>query len=117
MSRTLTLHGGVGAPPPAAPPSPATDEGPMRSELLRQIRRLELETSRFQAANGLAASASPQSVTRGPALLTAAQLEQIRDELLDVRAALHETVVARMLADDATEPRRSRFPLRGARRG
>lgn len=96
MSRVLSTHGNVGAPPPAIPAGPAVDEGPMRSELLRQIRRLELETSRFQAANGLSSAASPQPATRGPVLLSTAQLEQVRDELLDVRAALHETVVARI---------------------
>lgn len=108
MSRILSPHGGAGAPPPVALPGPTVDEGPMRSELLRQIRRLELETSHFQTANGVSGAASPLSRRRGPALLTAAQLEQIRDELLDVRAALHEIVIARVQQDDAPEPRRSR---------
>lgn len=113
MIRTLTPDGGVGAPPPSAPLMPTVDEGPMRSELLRQIRRLELETSRFQTVNGLSGSASPLSARRGPALLTTAQLEQIRDELLDVRAALHEIVIARLHEHDEPQSRRRwRFSLR-----
>lgn len=97
--RTFTPQDGIGAPPPIAPPGPDVAEGPMRRELLRQICRLEIETSRFRAANGLGQE-EPVPARRGPAILSTAQLEEIRDELLSVRTALHEAVVARMSAPE-----------------
>lgn len=86
-----------GAAPPISPLLPALDEGPMRAELLRQIRRLEIETSRFAAAN-CPYDPVPVSPRRGPAILTTAQLEAIRDELLVVRTTMHELVVERLTA-------------------
>lgn len=110
----LTPAGG-GAPPPVVPIDLPVDEGPMRSELLRQIRRLEIEMSRFAAAN-CPFDGAPRSARRGPAILTTAQLEEIRDELLEARAALHQLVVDRSTArlraaaahgdDDAPKKRR-----------
>jgi hypothetical protein len=109
-TRTPDHVGGGGAPPPAAPLLPSLDEGPMRAELLRQIRRLELEISRFTAANCPYAAMPPSSHRRGPAILTTAQLEEIRDELLASRSALHELVVLRMSAGmQSPPPRRPRW--------
>ncbi|MCW2997930.1 MAG: hypothetical protein JWN65_1479 [Solirubrobacterales bacterium] len=108
------IIGGGGTPPPAAPVLPSLDEGPMRAELLRQIRRLELEISRFSVAN-CPYAAVPASRQRGPAILTTAQLEEIRDELLASRSALHELVVLRMSAG-MQSPASSRPPWQRLRR-
>ncbi|WP_354700611.1 hypothetical protein DSM112329_00892 [Paraconexibacter sp. AEG42_29] len=86
-----------GAPPPVVHDGAPVDEGPMRAELLRQIRRLEIEISRFAAAN-CPYEDLPGSARRGPAILTTAQLEEIRDELLATRNALHEVVIAKATA-------------------
>lgn len=98
-----------GAPPPASPFLPVLDEGPMRAELLRQIRRLELEISRFAVTN-CPYDPVPGPRRRGPAILTTAQLEEVRDELLAARGALHELVVERATARareaDQTRPQR-----------
>lgn len=107
------------APPPVSPFLPLLDEGPMRAELLRQIRRLELEISRFAVAN-CPYDAPPGSQRRGPAILTTAQLEEIRDELLAARTALHDLVVervtARLRASGAEPSAPSRLRRLGRRR-
>lgn len=72
----------AGAPPPTAPPEDVVvDEGPMRSELLRQIAGLEeeLAVAQARARDWRRVRVSPR---RGPALLPTAALESIRDELL-----------------------------------
>ena len=66
----------------------------MRRELLRQIAQLERELTR------LTASTSPWDPVkahplRGPAVLTTADLELIRDELLRAITTLHERIVGR----------------------
>lgn len=86
-----------GAPPPVSPFLPVLDEGPMRAELLRQIRRLEIEISRFAVEN-CPYDEIPPAPRRGPAILSTAQLEEIRDELLAARTALHDLVVERVTA-------------------
>jgi hypothetical protein len=72
-----------GAPPlpPVDLPAWDVDEGPMRSELCRQIAVLERELT------GLVASSCPwetlgTSPLRGPSIQSGESLEQIRDELL-----------------------------------
>lgn len=115
-----TTHGpitptGGGAPPPVIPLDLPVDEGPMRSELLRQIRRLEIEMSRFAAAN-CPYDAAPHSARRGPAILTTAQLEEIRDELLAARAELHQLVVERATAKLLRSAAPDKPPRRGLRR-
>lgn len=111
------------APPPISPFLPVLDEGPMRAELLRQIRRLELEISRFAVAN-CPYDTPPGSRRRGPAILTTAQLEEIRDELLAARTALHDLVVERVSARlrasapaPGSEPSRLRRLGRRGRKG
>lgn len=86
-----------GAPPPITPDLFATDEGPMRAELLRQIRRLELEIGRFAVTN-CPFDTVPEGRTRGPSILPTRELEEIRDELLEIRSALHELVIERATA-------------------
>lgn len=72
-----------GAPPetPSDLPGFDTDEGPMRSELRRQIAELEGQLA------GIVAQSCPWeprqvNAPRGPAVQSGANLEQIRDELL-----------------------------------
>jgi hypothetical protein len=104
-----------GAPPPVSPFLPVLDEGPMRAELLRQIRRLEIEISRFAVAN-CPYDTVPGSRRRGPAILTTAQLEEIRDELLAARTALHDLVVERVTTGlHPPEPKPSRLARLGRR--
>jgi hypothetical protein len=63
------------------------DEGPMRGDLRRQIARLEREYARLKAV--LAPWELNRATSRrGPALLDAASLEQIRDELLSALRTL-----------------------------
>jgi len=87
---------GTGGRPPLPPilDLPGVDEGPMRRDLKRQIELLEHEIAAFHVENCPyeAFSASP---ARGPAVLTNEQLEQVRDELTEIRAELHERVTAR----------------------
>ncbi len=79
------------------------DEGPMRRELLRQIAQLERELTR------LTANTSPWDPVkahplRGPAVLTTADLELIRDELLRAITTLHERIVGRAGSAFAATP-------------
>lgn len=92
----LGLHDG-GAPPPIVPDLATVDEGPMRAELLRQIRRLELEIGRF-AVDNCPFDTVPAGRTRGPGILPTSALEEIRDELLAIRTALHDLVIERAAA-------------------
>jgi hypothetical protein len=77
----LSDAGGLTPPPIDFDQLWALDEGPMRGDLRRQIGRLEREYSRLK---GLLAPWELDRATprRGPALLDAGALEQIRDELL-----------------------------------
>ncbi len=86
-----------GAPPPIVPDLATVDEGPMRAELLRQIRRLELEIGRFAVTN-CPFDTVPAGRTRGPGILPTSELEEIRDELLAIRTALHDLVIERATA-------------------
>lgn len=104
-----TQSGGNLPPLPPILDLPGVDEGPMRQELKRQIQQLEHDIAAFHVENCPyeAFSASP---ARGPAVLTNEQLEQVRDELTDIRAELHERVTTRdvdsMLAGlEAAAPR------------
>lgn len=101
---------GMGARPPLPPilDLPGVDEGPMRRDLKRQIEALEQEIAGFAIDNCPYESFSASPV-RGPAVLTNEQLEQVRDELLTIRAELHDRVsqraVQRMAAEvDRHEP-------------
>lgn len=87
---------GTGGRPPLPPilDAPGTDEGPMRRELKRQIQQLEHDIAAFHVEN-CPYEAFTASPARGPAVLTNAQLEQIRDELTEIRAELHERVTTR----------------------
>jgi hypothetical protein len=57
------------------------EEGPMRGDLRRQIARLEREFARLKAILG-PWELDRATPLRGPALLDAGSLEQVRDELL-----------------------------------
>lgn len=86
------IHGMGGRPPlPPILDLPGVDEGPMRRELKRQIEALEQEIADFHIENCPYESFSASPV-RGPAVLTNEQLEQVRDELLQIRAELHDRV-------------------------
>lgn len=115
LNRDRPTPGDGGMSPPVSPFLPALDEGPMRAELLRQIRRLEIEISRFTVANCPYAPVVA-SQRRGPAILATAQLEEIRDELLAIRTSLHELVVqqvtAKVQATEGTPPGRGRLGRR-----
>ncbi len=96
--------------PPATPPldlDATTAEGPMRRELLRQIAHLDQQISHFVHDN-CPFEPLPAAAPRGPAVLSTAELEAIRDELLATRTHLHERIVDRvtdrMGLDDAGAP-------------
>lgn len=80
------VQGGAPPAPPEDLPSFDVDEGPMRSELRRQIAALETELTTVVARS---CPWEPRTVnaSRGPAVQSGANLEQIRDELL---ASLHD---------------------------
>lgn len=80
------VQGGAPPAPPEDLPSFNVDEGPMRSELRRQIAALETELASVIARS---CPWEPRTVnaSRGPAVQCGANLEQIRDELL---ASLHD---------------------------
>lgn len=59
------------------------DEGPMRRELMRQIAALELKLSKFRRDHA-PFEQMPALLKRGPALLSTEELEQVRDELLEL---------------------------------
>jgi hypothetical protein len=93
------------------------DEGPMRGDLRRQIALLEAEISRFVVEN-CPDVVLPEQPIRGPAVLSSADLEQVRDELLQLRADLHEHIVGEAWSggrDAAVRGTRSRWwdSLRG----
>jgi hypothetical protein len=69
----------------------------MREELRRQIAELEAEISRFMALECPDVEL-PALLCRGPALLSSEELEQVRDELLELRADLHDYVIAQVRA-------------------
>jgi hypothetical protein len=83
----ITQSRGAGPPPPPELDLPTVAEGPMRGELRRQIERLEREILRLRAIVAPWEPPGP-SRSRGPALLGSAALESIRDELVEVLAAL-----------------------------
>lgn len=99
MRRTIDHRGstGTGGKPPVPPDLDpiAADEGPMRGELKRQIEALESEIAQFIVAN-CPYEEVPKLAERGPAVLTTAELEFVRDELLQLQADLHERLVGRM---------------------
>lgn len=112
--RIRERHGGPPVGDDILPPLPPeisalTDEGPMRRELLRQIAHLEEQLSRFTRDN-TPFEPMPAVRRRGPAVLETASLEEIRDELLAVRQALHERVVDRvrdrLVEEDPAPPSR-----------
>ncbi|PTL59558.1 hypothetical protein [Paraconexibacter algicola] len=91
--RDTTDAGGKPPLPPILDP-PGVDEGPMRRDLKRQIQQLEQDIAAFHVEN-CPYEAFTASPVRGPAVLTNAQLEQVRDELTEIRAELHERVTQR----------------------
>lgn len=74
---------------------PGLDEGPMRRELARQIAALEGTINRLVVDNAPSRPAQT-SPTRGPAILSTAELEQVRDELLAKIARLHGQILQRV---------------------
>jgi hypothetical protein len=86
MGVATSTHGSGTPPPPVFDAAPVA-EGPMRRELRRQIARLERELARLKL---VIAPWEIDRVTpsRGPALLDAAALESVRDELLTALATL-----------------------------
>jgi hypothetical protein len=91
------------------------DEGPMRRDLLRQIRQLEEELAQFIVDNCPFEPPIVSSPTRGPGIMSNADLEQIRDEMLETRAALHERIVQRVASMSASRPSRGPAWLRRLR--
>lgn len=89
VARLTLKSGGISLPPLDLDGLLAVDEGPMRGDLRRQIGYLERQLSRINAivAPWELRRASP---CRGPAVLSAASLEQIRDELLDAVRAVRD---------------------------
>jgi hypothetical protein len=71
---------------------PGLDEGPMRRELVRQIAALEGTLSRL-VVNNAPHRPARTSPTRGPAILSTAELEQVRDELLAEIARLRGEIL------------------------
>jgi hypothetical protein len=78
------------------------DEGPMRRELMRQIAALELKLSKFRRDHA-PYEQLPALLKRGPALLSTEELEQVRDELLELIDGLQGRVADRF-ADTITDP-------------
>jgi hypothetical protein len=74
---------------------PGLDESPMRRELVRQIAALEGKMSRL-VVNNAPHRPAQTSPPRGPAILTTAELEQVRDELLAAIARLHGQILQRV---------------------
>jgi hypothetical protein len=87
----------------------------MRRELMRQIARLEAAMSQLVTDNALYPQVQT-SPTRGPAILSTAELEQVRDELLATIARLQGRILqdVEWLLD---EPRVRTGVLRRRRRG
>lgn len=111
MIRTTDRDTSGGGQPPLPPilDLPGVDEGPMRRDLKRQIEQLEQEIANFHVEN-CPYEAFTASPVRGPVVLSNEQLEQVRDELTEIRSELHERVTARavenMVADLEFEPER-----------
>lgn len=86
---------GGGAPPLKPPEAPSfdVDEGPMRSELRRQIAHLERELTTL-AASSFPWEPREVSPRRGPAVQGGASLEEIRDELLAALEALKQRIAS-----------------------
>jgi hypothetical protein len=106
--------GGSGGLPPLDEPI-GVDEGPMRRELMRQISVLEREMALLVVNNAIwePMQASPK---RGPTILNAAELEQIRDELLAAITDLHQRILHRAGWDLDGPPTGRRFPRPRRRR-
>ncbi|MEA2172196.1 MAG: hypothetical protein QOF76_5496 [Solirubrobacteraceae bacterium] len=85
----------------------------MRSELRRQIEQLEAAISRFVVDNA-PCEPRPASPMRGPAVLSTADLERTRDELVAQQAELRDHVVQR--AVDRATAREAERAHRGRRR-
>lgn len=81
---------GCGSPPPPVDLDSLldVDEGPMRGDLRRQIAFLERELT---VLGSLVAPWEPRrtSPMRGPAILSTADLERVRDELVRAVRELH----------------------------
>jgi hypothetical protein len=89
VARLTSTGGGASRPPIDLDALLAVDEGPMRGDLRRQIAHLERELSRIKAV--LAPWEFRRTTPlRGPAVLTSASLEEIRDELLDAVRAIRD---------------------------
>jgi hypothetical protein len=88
VANTVLLDTSGSSPPPVDLDQLwSLDEGPMRGDLRRQIGRLERDFARLK---GVLAPWEQGRATpaRGPALLDARALEEIRDELLFALRAL-----------------------------
>lgn len=98
MIRTTDRDTDAGGRPPLPPilDPPGVDEGPMRRDLKRQIEALEKEIAGFQIDNCPYESFSASPV-RGPAVLSNEELEEVRDELLEIRSELHDRVSQRAI--------------------
>ena len=90
----------------------SADEGPMRRELMRQIAALELKLSRFRRDHA-PFEQLPELLQRGPALLTTEQLEQVRDEMLQLVDDLQGRITARFAAGIVDPPADIDDPLAG----
>lgn len=88
MARS-SLTGGGSQPPIDFDALLAVDEGPMRGDLRRQIAHLERELSRIRAEFA-PWDLERSGPSRGPAILSTAELEEIRDELLDAVRAIRD---------------------------
>lgn len=95
---------GTGGLPPLPPilDLPGVDEGPMRRDLKRQIQQLEHDIASFHVEN-CPYEAFTASPARGPVVLSNEQLEQVRDELTEIRAELHERVTNRAMESMAAD--------------
>jgi hypothetical protein len=109
----VPADGGAGDVPPVD--LLPVDEGPMRRDLLRQIAQLEAQIADFIIENCPFEPPPLTSPQRGPQILSNAELEEIRDELLATRAALHERIVQRVASMSAPRPRRGPVWLRRLR--
>lgn len=88
------------------------DEGPMRRELMRQIAALELKLSKFRRDNA-PFEQLPALLKRGPALLSTEELEQVRDELINLIDDLQGRVAVRVASTIVDLPGDLDDPLRG----
>jgi hypothetical protein len=105
------VHDGAPPVPPVDLPDFAVDEGPMRSELRRQIARLEQELTTL-VVTSCPWEPRRSNAARGPAVQSGAALEQIRDELLTAIDQLTARI-AGMGAEEAAEGAAGPAPRRG----